>query len=335
MVSMNYLLRIAKGASFKKMGEAIDKVHEKCGKWKPLIFLDMVWCIVAYGAGYWDYLMFGFWDMTPAQKNTYLTRVRNKKVQTLMNDDAYSNEFDNKNIFNKRFARFLHRETLDAENCTFEEFQQFIQGKEVVFAKANKGSCGQGIEKLRPADFANTEAMWAYVQEKGFGVLEELVVQHPDMAALHPASVNTMRIVTDVVGDQVHIAYIVVKMGNGAFVDNSGQGGILCAVDPATGKITSPATDDFTEHVYEQHPVTGVSFRGYQLPMVQEAIALVKEAALEVPQIHHVGWDVAIGVDGPLIIEGNDYPGTDLCQLWPHTPNKTGLWPYYRRILGC
>ena len=68
--------------------------------------------------------------------------------------------------------------------------------------------------------------------------------------------------------------------------------------------------------------------------MHREAIALAKEAAQVVPQITHVGWDVAITPDGPALIEGNDYPGTDLCQLAPHFPEKTGLWPYYQKILN-
>ena len=52
------------------------------------------------------------------------------------------------------------------------------------------------------------------------------------------------------------------------------------------------------------------------------------------PEICHVGWDVAITPDGPVLIEGNDYPGTDLCQLAPHYPEKQGLWPYYKKILN-
>ena len=39
------------------------------------------------------------------------------------------------------------------------------------------------------------------------------------------------------------------------------------------------------------------------------------------------------GPDGPAIIEGNDFPGTDLCQLAPFCPEKTGLWPYYKELL--
>ena len=165
-------------------------------------------------------------------------------------------------------------------------------------------------------------------------VLEHQLIQHPDMARLHPGSVNTMRILTDNVKGNVTSAYIIVKMGTGDSVcDNSGQGGILARVDVDTGRITTPATDDYF-NLYDKHPDTGIPLVGYQLPMVPEAIALAKEAAQVFPGMGHVGWDMAITPDGPAIIEGNNFPGTDLCQLAPLWPEKTGLWPYYKRILN-
>ena len=184
------------------------------------------------------------------------------------------------------------------------------------------------------ADFESPAAMLAYVREKKMVVLEHQLIQHPDMARLHPGSVNTMRILTDNVKGNVTIAYIIVKMGTGDSVcDNSGQGGILARVDADTGRITTPATDDYF-NLYDKHPDTGIPLVGYQLPMVPEAIALAKEAAQVFPGMGHVGWDMAITPDGPAIIEGNNFPGTDLCQLAPLWPEKTGLWPYYKRILN-
>lgn len=333
MSKINYIARVLTGVRFKKLNKMLETVKEKSGHSKIRTFCDIMWCAVRYGAGYYDYVMFGFYDMNSSQRDTYLTRVRNKKVCDIMNDDTYSDEFDDKIRFNKRFEKYLHRKTLDASEASIQQITDFLDGQEYIFAKMNHGSCGNGIEKLKVSDFSTPDDLLNYVKKKNIVVLEHVITQHPDMAKLNNSSVNTLRIVTDRIGDNVHIAYITVKIGRaGSFCDNSGQGGVLCRVDPQSGKICSVATDDYF-NIFEAHPDTKIKFKGYQLPMVKDAITLAKEAAKVVPQIHHVGWDIAITPDGPVIIEGNDYPGTDLCQLAPHHPEKTGLWPYYKKLL--
>lgn len=143
-----------------------------------------------------------------------------------------------------------------------------------------------------------------------------------------------MRIVTDRVGDTVHIAYIVLKIGRGdGFCDNSGQGGVICRVDEKTGKICSVATDDYF-NVYETHPDTGIRFEGYQLPMVQEAVDFAKKAALVVPQICHVGWDVAITPGRPRAHRGQRLPRNGSVPACAALSGEAGLWPYYKEILN-
>ena len=333
MAMIGYIARVLTGVRLRKMNTMMDVVREKCGQSKLRTFFDMLGCAVRYGAGYYDYVMFGFYDMTPAQRDTYLTRVRNKRVQDIMNPPDSREKFDDKLAFNETFVSFLGRRTLNGETCSPEEFADFLVGQEAIFAKKNHGDCGVGVEKLYTSDFSGPDAMLAYIREKKAVVLEHVLPQHPDFARLHPASVNTMRILTDVVGDEVYIAYITLKIGRGGrHCDNSGQGGVLCRVNPETGCVASDATDDYF-HFYDRHPDTGVVFRGYRLPMVDEAIALAKKAAMVHPEIRHIGWDMGMTPDGPAIIEGNDFPGTDLCQLVPFCPDKQGLWPYYKRIL--
>lgn len=334
MPDLKYLARVLRGVRFDKLNRMLETVKEKSGHGKVRTFFDILWCAARYGAGYYDYVMFGFYDMNGRQRDTYLTRVRNKKVCETMNDYSYANEFDDKLRFNVRFASFLHRRTLNGETATEEELADFLCGQTSFFAKPNHGSRGNGIEKLNVSDFANSRAILDYIREKKLVILEEVLPQHEAMARLHPQSVNTLRIVTDRVrGDDIRVAYIVVKIGTGGgHCDNSGQGGVICRVDAESGTICSVATDDYF-HVYETHPDTGVVFRGYPIPMLNEAIDMAKKAALVVPQLRHVGWDVAITPDGPAIIEGNEYPGTDLCQLAPYYPEKCGLWQYYKQIL--
>ena len=148
MAMIGYVARVLTGVRFKKMNHMIDVVHQKCGQNKVRTFFDMLWCAVRYGAGYYDYTMFGFYNMTGAQRDTYLTRVRNKKVSNIMNDMAHDDDFDDKLLFNVRFAKYLRRPTLNGETATPEQMAQFLEGQEAIFAKINHGSCGNGVEKL-------------------------------------------------------------------------------------------------------------------------------------------------------------------------------------------
>ena len=143
-----------------------------------------------------------------------------------------------------------------------------------------------------------------------------------------------MRIITlkDDTG-KVNCLYIVQKIGlNGSVIDNNCM---FSPVDPETGKIKYPAHAGDTPLgiIYTEHPNTGVTIQGYQLPYVKEAIEMVFEAAELVPQVRYVGWDVAVTPNGPIIIEGNTYCAHDFWQLPPHTPDKIGMLPKIKSLV--
>ncbi|HOD02066.1 MAG TPA: sugar-transfer associated ATP-grasp domain-containing protein, partial [Clostridiales bacterium] len=109
-------------------------------------------------------------------------------------------------------------------------------------------------------------------------------------------------------------------------------GGICCPIDRETETIAGCAHTS-SLITYDCHPDTGVTLMGYKLPYVKEAVELALKAALVVDDMRFIGWDVFIGEDGPGIVEGNDYPGYDFWQLPEHTPEKIGLWPYYKKMI--
>ena len=162
--------------------------------------------------------------------------------------------------------------------------------------------------------------------------MEEPIDQHPALAALHSASVNTLRVVTDWVGTEVHISYVLLKIGRGgAPCDNTGCGGMFCRVDASRGIVISDATDDF-RNVFSEHPETHQAFFGLKIPHFAEALLLAVRCAALAPEVRHIGWDIAITPDGAELVEGNADPGV-MCQFAPHTPEKRGLWPYYQALL--
>lgn len=94
-----------------------------------------------------------------------------------------------------------------------------------------------------------------------------------------------------------------------------------------TGTIDSNVIDDYG-NVYEKHPLTGKKFSEVKVQDVKEAFELCKKAALEVQEVRYVGWDVAFSNKGPVIVEGNEYPGyrnTSILQI-----KKQQIWTLKR-----
>ena len=331
---LQYYMRVLKGASFSKFSKVLNNAHERSGKNKIAIFFDMANCTLRYGSGYNDYVIFEFWNLNHKQRNTYMTRMRSKKFIMFMDDHDYAHYFDNKNEFNERFKEYIGRECLDLEIATDDDIKEFFKTRNKVFAKMKDLSCGIGCESLETKNFEDADAFVKYVRDKGFATIEDVIENHPDIAKIYPFSVNTMRMITMIDGKGVpHCVYAVFKMGiNGRVVDNYGLHG---PVDVETGEFLYPAhSGDTTAGVhYTEHPYSHTPLIGYRVPFMKEAVEMVKKAALEIPQMRYVGWDVAITPNGPAIIEGNNYCAHDFWQLPGQTPGGIGIMPKIKELI--
>lgn len=313
---MNY------GAMFKK----INSIHKKTGMGRIKIFRDMKTCAVNYGAGYMDYDLFEMYNLTPEQRDTYLTRGRNNALVKRYNDMTYGQYFTDKAEFNRRFGDYIHRQWILMEDNNKEQVLDFLRSHEVFIAKPLDGCCGRGVEKLKVADFGGAEGCYEHLL--GLGVqyeLEELLIQHPAVSAVYPHAINTVRTVTVNHNGEVHLICTYFRIGNGGkHVDNFNNGGMVAPVDEATGIVKDRAIDK-NKNLYETHPMTGTPIKGFQFPDWDKAMALAMQAATEVPQMGYIGWDVAFTEKGPCLVEGNDFPGHDIYQLPEHTPDKIGM----------
>ena len=334
MPDLKYYWRRISHIDLSHLRSALDKVQEKTGRSRAGILLDMTGCFLKYGAGYYDYLIFALYDRTPAQRKTYFTRGISRKFNRFMNDEAYTHLFDNKDEFNKLFSRYIRRGWLVLPESTKEEVRAFVEGKDEVFVKISDGECSHGCERIRLADWPDFDALYAHLREGGFGLLEDVVDQHPDVEALHPGSVNCLRVITIIGDDGVpRCMYAAQKMGMGDSVVDCNC--LFSRVDPETGRILYPGHSGDTPRgvIYPEHPDTHIPLPGYQLPFVPEAVAMCLEAALVVPQVRYVGWDVALSKEGPEFIEGNTYCAHDFWQLPPHTPDGIGMLPAIREAV--
>ena len=307
-----FLSRLASG-SFKRFFRNLEIVHQESGKNRIVLFFDMIYCMFAYEIGYLDYLTFGFAYIKKDKRKTFMTMSDNIKLTRSMNDREACAVFKDKLLLCKTFAPYLNRGYVDLRDG-FETFANFCENKEHFFAKVTGSYGGIGVEKIH-LEGKDLRKLYEELMEKSMFLAEETIVQHPEMRKLCERSVNTIRIVT-IVSDQgnPNVVYSLVRIGRGTNdVDNVTSGGMYTVLSPE-GKITHPAFCDKEVTYYTEHPATGFPLIGFQVPYFREAQELCRKAALVVPGVRYVGWDVAITPDGPALVEGNYLPGYDMCQ---------------------
>ena len=311
------------------MFEKVNSIHKKTGKSKIYLLCDMLKCARKYGAGYMDYDLFEMYNLTPEQRDTYITRGRNNEIVSKYNDKNYFHIFENKNVFNELFKDYIKREWVDVKDTPKENVIAFMQRHPVFMAKPVDGGCGHGIEKIDTSQYSSLDEVYdKLVQGNNNFELEEVIKQHPAVSAIYPDAINTVRVVTILKDGIPHVICAYFRIGNGKFVDNFNSGGMVAPVNEITGEVMDRAIDK-KKNLYETHPQTGAKIKGFKFPDWDKAIEMCKKAAKVVPQMGYIGWDVCFTPDGPIFVEGNEFPGHDIYQLPEHTPNKIGMMPKF------
>lgn len=346
MGNLGYVVKRLRTMDYSAMGEKIDLVKKKTGKSKLSIFLDMQDCARKHGAGYVDYDLFALYDVPKSQRNTYLTRGRNNALVIKYCDKSFLPDFVNKDKFNEKFGEFLGRDWVKVQGTPKEKVIAFLEKHETFMVKEIVGSCGKGVDRWHTRDFPSLDAIYEQFGTRNI-ILEELIVQHDDVNKMYPDCINTVRVVTIVTtkdnkslltipaeqrqGVELvsHVICTYFRIGNGGCVDNFNSGGIVTPIDEKTGIVREVGYDK-KENVYDNHPVTGTPFKGFQLPCWNEVLDLCKRASLVVPEMGYAGWDVAVTPTGAVFVEGNDFPGHNLYQLPPHTGDKIGMMPKFQ-----
>ena len=302
------------------------------GRPRIAVLADMAWCAVRYEAGIYDYHEFEFYLLDAKERATVLTRPRGNNLVQMFNPIPYRHVFSDKAEFNERFRDFVGREWLDLRVAGPEELAAFLARHETFMAKPVVGVVGKGIDRLRSAEHPDPAALHAELVANGQQLVEEVVVQHPELSRLEPNSVNCLRIITFLRPDgEVVVLQRVLKMGTGAVIDNFTTGGLYTTLDEQ-GRGQFGAFGKQGEIVRE-HPVTHVRIDGFQVPLWEQVGPFVDALARVEPRIPYIGWDIAITPDGPVVIEGNYNSGV----YWMRpslSGDKQGLLPKYRAVMG-
>lgn len=186
-----------------------------------------------------------------------------------------------------------------------------------LFCKLVDGECGRGIFKLEFNDDKIYEGgkqideFEAYkLLTQGRYLAQSTICQHSAMAALHPQSINSLRIVTvkSMKDGVIRVWPSILRIGTGnSIVDNTSQGGLCVGIDFETNHLKKwgfykPQFGRKTD----RHPDSNIVFAEFEIPYLKEAQEKAVYFHSMLPGMQSVGWDIAIGENGPVFIEGND-----------------------------
>ena len=149
-------------------------------------------------------------------------------------------------------------------------------------------------------------------------LFQPLTLPHPDVVALCGARLATCRMLTlnTENGPKLHRAVWKIPAAGNAADNYWRTGNILARIDPASGRVEGAMTGaGFNLEEVTHHPDTGARLIGARVPNWDLMKAASVEGARLMRQVPMIGWDIAPGPDGPIIVEMNQTPDVFLHQL--------------------
>ena len=308
-------------------------------------FCDYLLFVAKLGASIDDYFDFEFYNKSLEIQNKFMTQAHRHLTRNICNDPCAVVLLNDKSNTNKIFTDFLRRDWIYTCESSFEDFKAFVERHPRFFSKPFNEGFGKGAQIFNITPKVDLKNAFEILRN-ALRLLEEIVVQHKSLQEFCPDTVNTLRINTLLdMHNVVHILTVGGRFGRvGNVVDNFHGGGCSVIVDPKTGIVTSNSVNGVHERM-SKHPDTGKTFKGFQYPSWDKVRAFVTTMAKKIPQIRHIGWDIAINYEGePVLIEANSDPASDVQQASDDTgrrylymPLLDELWQYKNlqmKILG-
>lgn len=197
-----------------------------------------------------------------------------------------------------------------------------------------EGEGEQELHILFKQLFAETEDANSHCNcgiDKGV-LVEEVIIQHEDMAVYHPASVNSVRMHTIDLGDgDIRLWYPFVRIGvGGNFISSATTGGIIACINAGTGIVETTGYDKLGRTT-DVHPDTHFTIKGIKIPCWRQLCDKAIEMSKRLPTLRYIGWDFVYDKDGEwIVMEGNENAEISSPQLILHR----GMREEFEQLIG-
>ena len=195
-------------------------------------------------------------------------------------------------------------------------------------------TAGESLQALFNQLFAEIAAANSHYNcavDKGV-LVEELIEQGEEMAMLHPASVNSVRMLTINLGDgDIRLWYPYVRIGvGGHFLSAAATGSIVAGINAGTGVVETTGFNKLGG-IIDVHPDTHFTIKGIKIPRWRQLCQKAIEMSERLPTLRYIGWDFVYDKDGEwIVMEGNENAGISSSQLIHHR----GLREEFEQLIG-
>lgn len=232
-----------------------------------------------------------------------------------------------KNMYFRHFPDVLQPETLfhnmsgrfysaEMKEVTFEEAVETLTLKDRFIVKPAIES-GRGRDVIMVTSGNKTQIINVLREYESNYIIQEIVIQHPEMSRLNSTSLNTCRLYTyRRVGtcEYILLGAAVRFGGKGAYRDNACTGGGFC-------KINDDGSVDDAIHNYRRFGWGSLkaekNIAGLRIPNYGKVLETVISLHKTIPYMDLIGWDIAVNENGdPVLIELNQYPDCEFLQIF-------------------
>src|SRR5690625_4258414 len=253
----------------------------------------------------WNEMLPFFNDMTIrpgySDKNLYERVVETKNRPDIVLKRVHGNYFNSDNE--------------DIDRNTAEKI--LLNIKEDLIIKPSNADNGRGVGKIvhrQGKMYYNGKNVSIMDLEKALGhnyIVQTVIKQLPMMAEPHPASVNSLRMVTFRWKGKIRHLLTYARLGGGNNVkDHAIAGGVSVSVDD-DGILGKYGLDTHCK-IHTHHPTTNFSFidNHIQIPNYKHFIKFVVELHKYILHHDYFSWDIAVGADGQPVFSEPNFRGT-------------------------
>ena len=245
-------------------------------------------------------------------------------ILPLMNDRSVTKAYADKNFTERLFPDVLQPKSIVKNiNGFYYEGMKVISEEraldicsnlsDAIIKQAVESAQGKSVIRFSSVqgktDSDNCSVKELFKKYKKNFIVQQAVIQHPELSRLNPTSLNTVRLTTFRRENEVVVLTSLLRMGRkGSKVDNVSVGGVFCEIENS-GKLKSPAYGINPTGVYEENDF-GLKYDGVVVPLFQQIVDEAKSMHMTLPYTRIIGWDFTV----------NDKNEVGLIELNLHSP---------------